>query len=74
MQHGHATIETYNAIMKQYLMIVLHDAHDQSFNYFLTSGMLHASSARGYNHHDSETTPPGLTAAKEGSTRTMLGR
>ena len=26
--------------MKQYLMIMLHDVHDQSFNCFLTSGAI----------------------------------
>ena len=44
MQPGHATIETYNELMKHYLMIMLHDAHDQSFNYFLILGMLHLAS------------------------------
>jgi hypothetical protein len=29
MQHGHAIIETYNALMKHYLMIMHDDAHDQ---------------------------------------------
>ena len=29
MQHGHTIIETSNALMKQYLMIMLHDPHDQ---------------------------------------------
>jgi hypothetical protein len=34
MQHGHATIETLNALMKQYLMIMHNDAHDQVLTTF----------------------------------------
>jgi len=29
MQHGHAIFATLIALMKQYLMIMLRDAHDQ---------------------------------------------
>ena len=41
MQHMDAIIETCNAFMLQWLMIMLHDAHDQNFNCLLTSRMLH---------------------------------
>ena len=34
MQHGHAIFATWNALMKQYLMIMLHDAHDQVLTAF----------------------------------------
>jgi len=34
MQHGHGIFETLNALMSQYLIIMLHDAHDQVLNAF----------------------------------------
>jgi len=40
MQHGHAIIETWVALMPQCLMIMHDDDHDQDFNCFLTSRML----------------------------------
>jgi hypothetical protein len=40
MEHGHAIIETWVALMPQCLMIMHDDVHDQDFNCFLTSRML----------------------------------
>ena len=34
MQHGHAINETWVALMKHYLMIMLYDAHDQVLTTF----------------------------------------
>ena len=34
MQHGHVITETYNVLMKQYLIIMHNDVHDQVLTVF----------------------------------------
>ena len=56
MQHKHAILETWNALMPQYLMLILNDAHDQNFSCFLTSRMLQSSPLKEISSRDYEVT------------------
>jgi hypothetical protein len=52
MQHMKTIIATWNAFMAWHLMLMLDDAHDQNFSFFLTSRMLQSSPLKEISSQD----------------------